>query len=244
MIAPLTLDVLSTLLESGSPMFVSAIGKRAKLNRTTTYDILKELEAKGLVSKVKKEGAIRYQAVSIELLPAYIERRREALEETKKQLAEIIPQVKLLRLRGKILPKVQFFEGVEAIKQAYEDVLENNQEKLLRGITDMDVAYKNLDSKWVEYFLTKRTKLGIRCIDLVPETEGGHRSKIDDERFARTTKFLPSDTNFAGDISIYDNKVGLFTFVHDNPIGVIIEDEAIADMMKKLFDFMAAHTKE
>lgn len=231
--------VLCVLLESGGPMFVSSVARAAKLNRTTTYDILKELAAKGLASHVKKEGAVRYQSIAAELLPAYVERRRESLEESKKQLTEIIPQIKLMRSKGKVLPKVHFFEGKDAIKQAYEDVLENNVEKMLRGITDMDSVNRNMDLKWVEYFLKKRAQLGIQCIDLVPETEDGRKSKSEDEKYIRTTKFLPADCNFPGDISIYDNKVGLFTFVRDNPIGVIIEDEAIAGMMKTLFDFMA-----
>ena len=220
-------------------MYVSAIAKTAKLNRTTTYDILKELSSKGLASQVKKEGAVRYQSIAAELLPAYVERRRQALEESKKQFAEIVPQIKLLRSKGKALPKVQFFEGKEGVAQAYEDVLENNQEKRLRGITGMDTVYANFDDGWLQYYLNKRTRLGIRCIDLVPETEGGKRSKSDDEKYIRTTKFLPPKYNFEGDISIYDNKVALVSFVRDNPVAVIIEDDAIAMMMKHIFDFMA-----
>lgn len=235
--------VFSVLLESGSPMFVATVAKAAKLNRTTTYDILRELATKGLASQVKKDGAVRYQSIAVELLSAYIERRREALEESKKDLAKIIPQIKLLRSKGKVLPKVQFFEGRQAVEQAYEDVLENNQEKFLRGISSMDAVYSQFDDGWVEYFLKKRTKLGIRCLDLVPDTEGGRRSKADDHKYIRTTKFLPARYNFEGDVSIYDNKVGLFTYVKENPVAVIIEDTAIADMMKKFFDFMAEHAK-
>lgn len=233
------LDVLSVLLEGGAPMLVSVIAKISKLNRTTTYDILKELETMGLVSKVKKEGAVRYQAIAVELLPAYIERRRESLEETKTQLLDIIPQIKLLRSKGNVLPKVQFFEGEEGVKQAYEDVLESNKEKLLRGITGMDAVYKNMGESWTEYFLKKRTRYGIRCTNLVPETGGGKRSKDDDAKYIRTTKFLPPQYNFEGDISIYDNKVNIASFARENPIAVIIEDDAIATMMKRFFDFAA-----
>ncbi len=156
---------------------------------------------------------------------------------------KLIPQIKLLRTKGKVLPKVQFFEGKEGVLQAYEDVLENNKEKLLRGITGMDAVYKEFGEKWVEYFISKRTRLGTQCINLVPETEGGKRSKEDDQKYRRTTKFLPEKYNFAGDISIYDNKVGIFTYVQENPVAVIIEGNDIADMMKQLFDFMAEHAK-
>jgi len=235
--------VLSVLLENGGSMLVTSIGKAAKLNRTTTYDILRELVAKGLASQVKKDGAFRYQSIAPESLPAYVERQREILEESKKEIAELIPQIKLLRSKGRSVPKVQFFEGVEGVRQAYEDILENNPEKFLRGITGMDAVYSNLDETWLEYFLKKRTRLGIRCVDLAPETEGGKRSKADDERFIRTTKFLPPQYNFEGDISIYSNKVAIFSYDRENPVGIIIEDDAIAYMMKQFFDFASSVAK-
>lgn len=235
--------VLGVLLESGGPMFVSSVGRAAKLNRTTTYDILKELGVKGLASQVKKEGAVRYQSIAAELLPAYLERRREELEDSKKQLMDIIPQIKLLRAHGKSLPKVQFFEGLDGLKQAYEDTLENNKEKFLRDITGIDAAFNLFDAGWIEYYLKKRARLGVRCIDLVPDTDWGHKSKIDDEKYIRTTKFLPPEHGFDAEVSIYDNKVGIFSYAENNPVAILIEDDTISGMMKTLFDFMAKNAR-
>ena len=231
--------VLGVLLENGGSMLVASIARAAKLNRTTTYDILKELVDKGIASKVKKEGAFRYQSIAPESLPSYVERRRDALEESKRELADLVPQIKLMQSKGRALPKVQFFEGEEGVKQAYEDVLQNNSEKFLRGISGMDAVYSNLSNTWVEYFLSKRARLGIRCMHLTPKTEGGERSKLDDDKYLRTTKFLSSQYNFEGDISIYDNKVNIASFARENPVAVIIEDDAITTMMKQVFDFAA-----
>ncbi len=234
--------VLGVLLENG-PLLVATIARGAKLNRTTAYDIVKELVDLGLVSHTKKDGATRYQALAPELLPSYIEHRRQVLEESKKQIEELVPQLKLLRAKGKSLPKVQFFEGLEGVKHAYEDVLESNKEKFLRGITDMGSVYKEFDATWLDYYLTKRTRLGIRCTDLVPEGEAGRRSKGDDEKYIRTTKFLPPDYDLGGDISIYDDRVAIFSYAHESPVAVIIEDQTISGMLKKLFDFMETHCK-
>ncbi len=229
--------VLVVLLEHGS-MLVSAIAKQAKINRTTAYGLLKELMAKSLVSQVKKEGADRFQSIAPELLPAYIERRRDLLAESKKTVEEAVPQIKLLRTKGKSLPKVQFFEGAEGVQQAYEDTLENNKGKKLYDITGVDAAYRNLDPKFVDYYLSKRAKLGIECIDLAPESEWAHKSKADDNKYLRTTKLLPPQYKFDAELSIYDNKVGIFSYAQKNPVALIIEDDTISDMMKKLFDYM------
>src|SRR4051812_8051122 len=88
--------VLGILLENG-PMLVSLIAKASKLNRSTAYGVLKLLGDKGLVSSVKKKGAVRVQSISPEQLPDYVERRRDLLAETKRQLAELAPQLQLLR---------------------------------------------------------------------------------------------------------------------------------------------------
>ena len=234
--------VLMVLLED-SPLYAARIAREAKLNRTTTYGVLKLLAGKGLVSADTKKGATRYQSIPPEQLPTYIERRRDALAETKEQLSEIIPQLELVRSKGKVLPKVQFFEGEEGLKQAYEDTIDNNQEKFLRDITGIDAVYTKLDQKFVEYYMKKRAKLGFQCIDLVPESEWGRRSKSDDAKYLRTTKFLPAETNFDAEVSIYDNKVGIFSYAQENPVAILIEDRTISDMMKKLFNLLEQAAK-
>jgi sugar-specific transcriptional regulator TrmB len=229
--------VLNVLLETG-PMFASAIARAAKLNRSTTYVILKELQEKGLVSSAKESSAMRYQSIAPELLPGYIERKREELAESKKEVEEMLPQIKMLRAKRNVLPKVQFFEGKESVEQAYEDTLENNEEKFLRDITGVDAVFTNLDQKFLKYYLEKRAQLGIRCVDLAPESKWAQKSKEDDGKYLRMTKFIPAKFNFDGEVSIYGNKVGLFSYAQENPIALIIEDATIAKMMKQIFDYI------
>lgn len=227
--------VLLVLLERG-PSLVSAIAKAAGLNRSTTYGVLKLLSDKGLASSVKKDGVMRYQSIAPDQLPGYIERRRDVLAETKQQITDLVPQLKLLRSKGKTLPKVQFFEGEEGVKQAYEDTLENNREKTLKDITGVDAVFRRLGEDWLKYYLQKRAKLGIRCVDLAPESDWARKSKNDDEKYLRTTKFLPAQYGFNAELALYDNKVGIFSYSQENPIALIVEDDTISDMMKKLFD--------
>ncbi len=234
--------VLMVLLENG-PMFVASVARAAKLNRTTTYGILKELSEKGLASSAKKEGGVRYQSIAPELLPRYIERRGRELLDMQEEVIKLVPQLKLLRSKGQTLPKVQFFEGAEGVKQAYEDTLENNKEKFLRDITGIDAAFNYLDHQWIKYYLEKRTRLGIKCIDIVAESDWGRASKADDEKYLRTTKFIPKDVSFASEVSIYDNKVGIFSYAKENPVAILIEDDTIAHTMKQLFDYMESTTK-
>lgn len=233
--------VLLVLLENG-PMFAAAVARAAKLNRTTTYGILKELASKGLVSS-SSGAATKYQSIAPELLPAYIERRGNELLEMQKQVSEVVPQLKLLRAKGKILPKVQFFEGKEGIEQAYEDKLMNNQSKIIYEFTGMDAGYDKLGPKFVEYYLKKRTGLRIHSEYIATDTPFARKEALEDEKYLRKVKFIPPQYAMETEISIYDNKVSLTSFSAENPVTILIEDENLARTMKTLFDYIESTTK-
>ena len=61
---------------------VSVIAERAKINRTTTYDIIENLTKKGLVSSIKKDGITHFKALDPKELVNYLE--REKVEHVKK----------------------------------------------------------------------------------------------------------------------------------------------------------------
>lgn len=227
--------VLLVLLHSGS-MLASKIAKETRLNRTTTYGVLNDLVEKGLVSESKRAGVTRFQSISPETLPSYIEKEQAKLEVSKKKIEALVPQLTLLRERGRTLPKVQYFEGEEGVKQAYEDTLQNNARKHLRNITGVDAVFERLGSDWISYYLKKRTRLGIRCQNLAPESEWAKKSKGDDEKYIRVTKFLPAKYAFDAEFDMYDDKVGIFSYAENNPIAVIIEDATIAHAMRQIFD--------
>src|SRR3989344_970429 len=228
--------VLLVLLESG-PLFAAAVARSAKLNRTTTYGILKELASKGLVSS-SSGAATKYQSIAPELLPAYIERRGNELLDMKKQVDELVPQLKLLRAKGKVLPKVRFFEGKDGIEQAFEDKLENNTGKALYEFTGMDAGYEKLGMQFIEYYLRKRTKMKIYSKYIAPDTAFAKEKARDDEKYFRKVRFIPAKYGMNTEISIYDNKVSMTSFSEENPAAILIEDENLAQTMRQIFDYI------
>lgn len=234
--------VMLAMLGHG-PMFAFDIARTAKINRTTAYGILKGLSGKGLVSSAKKDGVVRYQSIALELLPGYIGRKGNDLLAINREVAELIPQIKLLRAKGSTLPKIQFFEGKEGVEQAYEDTLENNQGKVLYEITGIDAVYTKLDPRFVKYYLEKRTRLGIRSTYITPGTEIARKESETDEQYLRQAKFIPPQFTFDAEIALYDNKVGIFSYAKENPVALIIEDDTIANTMKTLFDYIEQTTE-
>jgi len=88
---------------------VSEIARRARINRTTGYDILDTLIAKGLASMSGKEPKQEYAAETpekiLKLLQEKIEQDKNALEEAR----EIIPRLTPFYQTGN-RPRVRFYE--------------------------------------------------------------------------------------------------------------------------------------
>lgn len=229
--------VFLVLLQESS-LRVQSIAKKARLNRTTTYGILKALGEKGLVSSADRKGITEYQSIEPQQLLSYIDRKRDRLRERRDEIKAVVPEIKKLREKSDVLPRIRFFEGIEGMKQAYEDTLEGNESKELLDITGTDAIFRRMGKEWIEYYVRKRARLGIQCIDIAPDSEWSRRSKESDSEFLRRTELLPEQYTFDTEIDIYDNKVGIFSFSEDQPLAVIIEDNKITAALKTLFRYI------
>lgn len=226
-----------TLLELG-PSRVSIIAQKTKIERTTTYGILSKLKNRGVVSSVTFGRRLEFQALDPRLLPQYIERLQKEMDQYKTDLKKALPQFEDLRRPYGKFPKIEFFEGIEGLKQAYEDTLENNKEKMLYDLTGTDAVFNLLGKDWVEYYVKKRTELGIKVIDIAPDTQISRDSQKQDKEFSRVTKLIPAKYVFNSEIDIYDDKVGIFSYSKEHPMAVLIQDENIAKTMKQIFNYI------
>lgn len=233
--------MLNVLMRHDS-LRVQEIARKAKLNRTTAYGIIKELAEKGLATATSRFGITEYQAVDPALLPSYLERQEEALRQNKKNVQKLIPELEGLRTSKKNLPQIYFFEGREGLKQAYEDTIENNREKVIRDFTGPDAMFEAMDEKrFVNYYVAKRRARGIKSISIFPDTRWSRWMKSNDKQELRETKLIPKEYAFDTGITIYDDRVAFMSYSLEHPLAVIIEDQNISATMKKLFSYINDH---
>ncbi len=230
-------QVLNILLQSTS-LKVSELAERARINRTTADGLVKSLLTKGLVTSSIRDGVAVYQSIEPELLISYIDRQKEQLELKKSSIAELLPELNLLRKRANVLPRLLYFEGLEGVKQAYEDTLENNNGKFVRCLSGPDAIYQTLGNDWINYYVKKRSGLGIRCVGIAAESEFVRYTKTLDQKFLRETLVLPKKYALDTEINIYDDKVAIFSFAKERPIAIIIEDAHIAKSLATLFGYI------
>jgi len=223
------------VLLSDDFMKVSNIAKLAKLNRTTTYGIVKSLMKRGLITSIQQYGITQYRAIEIEQLPSYIERQQKQLQNKKRELKKLLPEIKKQKNKNPNIPSVKFFEGIKGIKQAYEDTLFNNTEKTIYVFSSPDAVLETLGNEYANYYMQKRKQLGICCKQIAAKSKTSEIVQTLDKSILRTTHLIPKEFDFETEIVIYDDKTTILSFSKDKPIATIIDDEAISNTLKKLF---------
>jgi sugar-specific transcriptional regulator TrmB len=118
--------VYETLLAAGTAT-AAQLARQTQLARPTVYDTLEALSRKGLMSRYKKRGVTYFQVLDPGQLYKYLENEHaeleRKLEKQKKIVKEVLPQLKSLQYTRTTRPRVQFFEGVKGLREAYEDSL-------------------------------------------------------------------------------------------------------------------------
>src|SRR3989344_7055777 len=222
--------VFLALLELGRGT-VTQITRKAGLNRTTGYDILDSLVLKGLANVSGKEPKQEYNSESPDRLVVILEKQAQEAEKRISEIKKIIPDLKSIHtVAGR--PKVRFYEGIQGLKDVYEDTLTSSEE--IRAYATVDDMHKAMPAYFSTYYKRRAEKnISIRAI--IPETPTGKARSVKDVEEKRQTKLIPADKYyFSPEINIYDNKVMIASW--REKLGIIIESEEIADAMKKIYE--------
>ncbi|MFH0740027.1 MAG: helix-turn-helix domain-containing protein [bacterium] len=224
------IQVYLALLELGKGT-VSAIARKAGIQRTTCYTILDSLVSKKLAVVSGKEPKQEYVAQSPDMIIEMLKQEVSSSQEQLKNAEKLVPQLKSLHNIGN-RPKVKFYEGKDGLKEVYEDTLTSHEE--IRAYATLDDMYQALPGYFPDYF-KRRAKKHIPIRAILPATQVAfERIKYNKEEM-RTMALIPVDKfRFSPEINIYDSKVMIASW--KEKLGIIIESEEIADAMKKIFE--------
>ncbi len=229
--------VYLALLELGKRT-VTVIARNSNINRTTVYDILDSLAAKGLVSISGKEPLQEYVAESpdkiLDLVKKDIEQKQAQLKETE----DLVPQLKSIH-NVSDRPRVRFYEGKLGIEEVYEDTLTAHE--TIRAYANVYEMHKSLPSYFPKYY-KRRTAKGINIRAIIPSNTAGLERISKDSEEARESALVPEDkVYFSPEINIYDNKIMIASW--KEKLGIIIESKEIADAMKTIYELAWTEAK-
>ncbi len=150
----------------------------------------------------------------------------------------LIPQLKSIHNVSE-RPKIMFYEGVEGLRQVYEDTLTSHEP--IRGYANVLEMHNALPNYFPQYY-KRRAKKGIHIRAILASNETGKDRAAQDGEEMRETALIPADRyNFIPEIDIYDNKVMIASW--REKLGIIIESKEIADAMKTIYELAWAEAK-
>lgn len=230
-------DVYLAALELGRGT-VSQISRKAGINRTTGYDILDSLIGKGLVRISGKEPKQEYVAESPDTILVFLQKQLETTKANIEKAQQFVPELKSIH-KVSDRPQVKFYEGVEGMKQVYEDTL--TAKEPIHAYANYDDMHRTMGDYFPDYY-KRRAKKGIVAIGIVPDSPLARERASKNKEEARQLAVVPTEKfSISPDIEIYDNKLTIVSW--REKLGIIIESAEIADAMKKIFELAWAEAK-
>jgi len=216
--------VYLALLELGASSAIN-LAKKTGILRTTVYDVLIELEKKGLLSQTKKGKKRLFLAEEPENLENILEEKRE-------KLASLMPALKGLLNTSGTKPVIRYYEGLEGIKEVYRDTLKYKGE-LVAFVTENIIS--KLGQDFADEYKSKRVKSQITVRVIGPDTEEIKEYKKTDQKDLKETRLVSREKfPFSIEINIYGNKIAFMSF--SESLGLIVESNEIAKNMKFMFE--------
>lgn len=210
----------------------SVISKKVGLKRPTTYMALEKLLERGLVTCIKKQKVLYYQAIKPEI---FLEKEQKRIEESKANLStltEALPKLYATHEDYTKTPQMSVYHGREGVIQVMEDSLTTKGEILCWS--NVEIAKNTFLTNYHPTYLKKKISKKIHSKCLFDKGAYAQELKRKSKQQLREVRFIPdSEYKFENEINIYDDKVSIIS--PRDEIGVIIQNKAIADSQRALF---------
>jgi sugar-specific transcriptional regulator TrmB len=212
--------VFLVLLRSGSSR-AGRISKASGINRTTTYDTLKQLLAKGLVNYVVKENRKWFQATNPKRL-------LEMLREKEEDAREIMPKLVALSKSPEERHNVTLYYGYKGIKTVFQDIVREGKPNC---VLDSEGKFTEKMQHYARYLIKQLEKRKIPIKHIVKEGVDIKPSKTTKVRFVPKTEKTSAATN------IYGDKIAIIVWT-EPPEAVIIQNKEAAESYRFYFNML------
>ncbi len=225
------LKVYLANLEWGETI-ITNIARKSKLPRTTVYILIKDLLDIGLVTQTMKDGKALYIAADPEFIRTLLEQRQIELKNSISYITKNMAELKAKQNANPKKPKVEFLEGAEGIKQAYNRTFEA-KEMLIQCLSE-DYEQVVSEKFMNEYFNRFFKQTNIKSKELLREADDEYIKKYGSEKNLQLKVQVKGKVET--DFWIYEDKVVFVSFNKDRPYALSIEDVDIAKAMKNLYE--------
>jgi sugar-specific transcriptional regulator TrmB len=221
------IKVYLTLIKTGEST-AQRIAKNASIPRTTAYHLLESLIQKGLVGFVIKESRKFFQA-------ANPQRLTETLEEKKKIIQEIVPDLLSLSKTIHEKPAVTVYEGIKGIRAILHDVLEEKKIIYHYGdVLSIQKVFAHAFPNYIRERIKRKIPIKIICKREEPHAELLKNAKTELREFV----FVPKNYEFKSSVFIYAQKVAIFNIKTEPYYAIVIENNDFYETQKNFFELL------
>ncbi|HEV2523899.1 MAG TPA: helix-turn-helix domain-containing protein [Gammaproteobacteria bacterium] len=238
--------IYAYLLDVGGA-YPSAIALGTKINRSTVYKALLQMNIKGLVSEIERSKKLFYQVTSSNALSLYARNQVKQAERSFDVAESLLPEIEKLVENAGYKPKVITFDGIEGVLKMYEDHISQEKPYEMVAIANADKLYKFFPKNFFERYRKTKEEKGITTRGIIPDTKE-NRAFVDRtytsfgiaEKYWPVMKYIdPKLFSSDAEITIYgERRVSIARLTEKHPLGAIIDDEIVYEMFKMMFEVM------
>lgn len=224
--SPNEIKVYLTLNKEG-PSPAGKVSKIAKIDRSSSYNALKSLQEKGLVSYVLIGQIKWFQVTGPKRILDYL---KEQEEDVKSILPELNEMHKLKKVEG----QVRLFKGIKGIKSVFLDIARTGKDNFVFG---SEGQFSEVMPEFALKFDKLKKENKIKTKMLIRKEKRELDNKTSTYRYLKNIPESPAVTN------IYGDKIAIIIWT-DEPEAIIIENPSAAKAYKAYFDSMWSNAKE
>ena len=203
------------------------IAEKSFSERTYTYQILRELQVKGLVSTIIKSGIKYFEVASPDNILSLLKEKEEKIN-------LVLPQLNAMYKIYNQKPKIQVFEGRQGIKTMLNIILKDKKE--IYNISSATVLLDKLKFEF-PHFIKKRIKEKIPIKIIVEKTKETIKDKKNASKEYREIKFLKGKKKFTSSIFLFGDKMSIIILKNDF-LGIQIENKEMVNDQKAIFEML------
>jgi len=216
--------VYLTLLRIGRGK-AGVISKECGLERTSTYNALKRLLHKGIVSYVIEASRKLFAAAPPNKII-------DMFKEQEERARILIPQLEELKKSEREKENILKFRGFAGVKTVLQDILKTCKKGDEHYIIGSEGQLTKRMPTFAEIFVARKDKMKLRARVLLRKGQFSDvRSKYSNVRY------LPQEVESKSVTNIYGGKVAIILW-SEIPEAIIIDDSLTAETYKSYFEFM------
>lgn len=225
------------LLQNG-PRPVAVIAKRAGVTRTNGYDLVKNLEEKGLCFSSGTTYGKKIHAHDPEVLKEIIQEKRRSLDRLHEELNDTLPVFKKSKTTPYVNHEVTYLEGAENIKKLFTMMAAPHVSQIYGVGSELELEeYVGRETLEAFHEKRKRNHIHFSVLRAGPQRLDGNAFH-DDVTYLREVRIRPKGkVRLKSQLYLFDNTI-VFLNLFDKPFATIIRNEPLFVMFHSWYEFI------